>query len=262
MDNVVKWKNYEEWEEYGIDNRYEKINVTVLKDSKKKCERRWYYIGRRKNWLKDFNFNNIRDKGFSFKNFEDWKEYGMNQGFNKNYPSDLINSKEKTERSWYKKGSKNCWISRFDFKKERKGSVPWKDYESWREYGIGHEYDKKSRSSLQKSKDKSERYWYKTGYKKLWVNDFEFIKSGELLKNLEYVIKETHKVLDENNWEKLPPPKTLIDSGYKKLTYAIMRHHSGFKIFRERLRECMNQPSDKDQLEEMLEKYVGGKNDE
>lgn len=253
-----KWNDYENWKEYGIENEFDERNPISLINSKKKNERSWYNKGDYKKWLKNFKFSKKRDKNFRFDNFESWKEYGLNEEFNNKYPSELINSKNKCERSWYKRGSKSNWIKKFKFREGKKRGLQFQDYEEWKKYGLENCYNKKNKRSLEKSKDKKERSWYRRGEDHKWINNFQFVDPYQW-KNLDYVVNQAQEIMKENSWDELPAPKILIKLGYSRLSYSISRHHCGFPVFREKLRGYLGQKSENDQLESLLENYVGGR---
>lgn len=255
-----KWNDYENWKGYGIENGFGERNPNSLMSSKKKIERSWFNKGKYKKWLKNFKFHKKRDKSFRFDNFESWKEYGLNKEFNNKYPSELIDSENKSDRSWYKCGSKSNWIKKFKFREGRRGGLQWQDYEEWKKYGLENFYDKKNKRSLEKSEDKEERSWYRKGEKHKWISNFQFIDRYQW-KNLDYVVDQAQKIMKENSWDELPAPKILIKLGYSRLSYSISRHHGGFHVFREKLNEYLGQKSETDKLESMLEKYIGGQDE-
>jgi hypothetical protein len=53
-------------------------------------------------------------------------------------------------------------------------TVPWEDFPAWKKYGIEHEYDKRTRSSLHGSKSREERSWYFKGNRNSWIWKFPF----------------------------------------------------------------------------------------
>lgn len=257
MKNKSKWLDYESWREYGLNKGYDNRNSTSLKKSKNKVERGWYNHGHYKKWLKNFEFNPIRDKKFSFSNFKEWEQYGINNGLNKKYQNEILKSKNKNYRSWCKKGSKSGWIRKFEFQ-ENPNKVLWQDYESWNNYGLEHRFNERSIISLRDSKDNIEKSWYSKGQREGWSKKFRFKNPREIWKDLEYVIEQTKKIMQENSYEDAPTKDQLIESGHSKLAYAISRHHNGFPAFREKLREYMGMPilNEDSQLESLLEDYV------
>lgn len=53
-------------------------------------------------------------------------------------------------------------------------TVPWQDFESWKQHGIDHKYDERNPRSLAYSKNKQERSLYSKGYLEDWIEGFEF----------------------------------------------------------------------------------------
>jgi len=77
-------------------------------------------------------------------------------------------------------------------------------------------------------------------------------------KSLDYCIEKAKDVLLEVGFDRLPRGKILNKLGYSSLTSAIHKYHGGFPAFREKLREYLGLPSEKNQLESLLESYVSG----
>ncbi len=114
LKELAPWKNYKEWKQWGMKNKYNKINSSNLRESEDKKERTWYRKGRREGWLSDFSFQRLRDMKSPWQTYEEWEEYGLNNGYGERSPMDLRN-KRKNERSWYSKGGKNGWLRNFPF---------------------------------------------------------------------------------------------------------------------------------------------------
>ena len=75
--------------------------------------------------------------------------------------------------------------------------------------------------------------------------------------SLENAIVEAKKAMEENGWGELPNDNMLRKSGHSSLGFAISKHHGGFLSFRELLSQEMNITSEREQLEALLESYVG-----
>ena len=60
-------------------------------------------------------------------NFEEWKEYGVERGYEGRNPTSLYKSDRGDERSWYGKGSRNSWIKEFAFSRVNRVSGFWDD---------------------------------------------------------------------------------------------------------------------------------------
>jgi hypothetical protein len=76
--------------------------------------------------------------------------------------------------------------------------------------------------------------------------------------NVDYVFAQALKAMKEIGYSDLPPQKVLGANGYTGLSAAISNYHGGFPIFREKLREYMHQPTQRNQTENLLEGYVNG----
>ena len=76
-------------------------------------------------------------------------------------------------------------------------------------------------------------------------------------KSLDFAIAEARKVMELQGFTTLPAGHTLSKLGYSALVTAIHEYHGGFPNFRELLARQSGQPSSKEQLEEILDKYSG-----
>ncbi len=260
----TSWQTYESWRRYGLDNGYNERNSTSLNNSLEKDETSWYNKGRRKKWTKKFRFNNkLKRARISIKTFKEWKEYGLENGFNKRNVRGLAISEYKNERYWYKKGQKEGWLKNFNFKRKiNKADISFDNFEDWNNYGIIHNYNRRAPAGLGESKKIIERSWYSKGAREDWLKDFEFKRKIKLSVwgSLEYTLNEAKKFLEDNNFEELPSAIKLKDMDHSDLVNAISRYHGGFLAFREKLREYMNLPSENSQLESLLDNYVNGEN--
>ncbi len=111
--HVYRWTDQESWKQYGIGHGYDQRNPASLDKSKKEEEKAWYRKGSNKKWIKDFDFN--RKNGSKWKNQESWKQYGIEQSYEKRNPNSLHSSRDLHERSWYNKGSSKKWLKDFSF---------------------------------------------------------------------------------------------------------------------------------------------------
>ncbi len=75
-------------------------------------------------------------------------------------------------------------------------------------------------------------------------------------KNLDFVVEEARRVMEELRLEELPPQLVLYKNGYSSLSQAISMYHGGFPKFRELLRQRLEENSS-DHLRATLEHYVG-----
>ena len=76
-------------------------------------------------------------------------------------------------------------------------------------------------------------------------------------KNLEYTIDRATEVIEQQGYDTLPTRETLMSLGHGGLAKAICNHHGGIIAFRELLRQSQGLPSERQQLEGILESYVG-----
>lgn len=104
------------WKEHGLNSGFNERSPTSIQRSNDRLERIWYDRGRKKKWLQFFTFN----RKTQFNNFEEWKEHGIKQGFDKRIHSSLEYSKDKKEVRWYHRGSYKKWVSNFPFFSERR----------------------------------------------------------------------------------------------------------------------------------------------
>ncbi|MAE49670.1 hypothetical protein CMI48_02465 [Candidatus Pacearchaeota archaeon] len=52
--------------------------------------------------------------------------------------------------------------------------TPWQTEEQWIQHGLDHCYNESNPSSLEKSKNKTERSWYSKGQREKWINKLNF----------------------------------------------------------------------------------------
>ena len=119
------WPNYESWEEFGIGNGYKERNSDSLRHSEDNNESSWYTRGLRKGWIKDFNFGSIRF--VEWKDFQEWKNFGIENQYEEMNSNCLRYSDNKEERSWFEKGVREEWVENFDFSIAQKNNGYWKD---------------------------------------------------------------------------------------------------------------------------------------
>ena len=112
MGSKSIWQDPESWKQHGVEQGYEERNPKSLYDSKVLDEKAWYCKGLREKWLRDFNF--IR-KSEKWKDPEEWKQHGIDQGYEQRNPYSLGNSKDNKERAWYNKGAQKKWLLNFPF---------------------------------------------------------------------------------------------------------------------------------------------------
>ncbi len=77
-------------------------------------------------------------------------------------------------------------------------------------------------------------------------------------KDEENLLSEIDSFLQTNELDNLPPYQVISQMGRQDIVRAIVRHHGGFNSFRPKLNEHLGIESDCDQLELLLDKYIGG----
>ena len=77
-------------------------------------------------------------------------------------------------------------------------------------------------------------------------------------KNIENLIFEVEKAMKKEEWNNLPKTSKLKELGYNQIVNAICKYHGGLLALRELLRQRQGIPSEREQLEGLLEEYVGG----
>lgn len=80
------------------------------------------------------------------------------------------------------------------------------------------------------------------------------IKRG-LLRDVNYVLEEARRFVEEEGSDNLSY-RGLQNKGKSSISMAIGKYHGGFQAFRKVLREYMNQPSERERIEGLLEGYV------
>ena len=119
-----RWENEEDWKQYGLEMKYNKRNPTSLRQSEE--ERSWLYRGAHKKWVANFPFQR-KFRKTSWRNFEEWKQYGLDKSYNERNPSSLSKSEDKEERGWYFKGSWTGWLKDFPLQKLRNNYISSKE---------------------------------------------------------------------------------------------------------------------------------------
>ncbi len=74
--------------------------------------------------------------------------------------------------------------------------------------------------------------------------------------DITYALKEVAEFLLENNLEEIPGRRKILKLGRNDIVAAIYRHYEGFPNFREKFREYRNQPSQREQVESLLEEWI------
>ena len=119
MPNISPWPDFETWKNDGLSREYNKINPASLQRSDNKIEKSWYKRGRRKGWNSNFIYESrLRIIPIEFKNKSQWKEYGIERGYNQKNSTALKKSNDPLEKYWHYKGSENKWLSYFPFLKK------------------------------------------------------------------------------------------------------------------------------------------------
>jgi len=109
--------------------------------------------------------------------FEDWRDHGVEQGYDERNRTSLSQSTNKEERSWHARGAAKKWVGDFEFVKRKRGKKPrWFAFEDWRDYGVRLGYEGRNPGSLEKSDNNGERSWYRCGTNKKWVTGFDFAR--------------------------------------------------------------------------------------
>jgi hypothetical protein len=76
-------------------------------------------------------------------------------------------------------------------------------------------------------------------------------------KDLENCIETVIQIMHEDDLDSVPRSNYLGDKGYNGLSSAISQYHGGMPYFRSLVEERLNLESDNDQLEGLLDDYVG-----
>jgi hypothetical protein len=191
VSRSLKLEDYHKWEEYGVEQGYNKRTQASLRFSKIKTERRWINKGFYNKWIKKINFYIESPPWQDFKN---WEEYGIGQGYNKRNVRSLSRSLVFEERRWYKMGERKKWLNNFEFNKIIEHNHFFNST-FWKKYGIEHGYNKRTTTSVRKSELKEERSWHGYGYRHKLLESFLFVRTRGIAiltdKQLQQFIKET-----------------------------------------------------------------------
>ena len=171
-----RWKNKEDWIDWGLQHKHNERNPTSFYKSKDKEERRWITKGQREKWLKDFEF--VKKYELSkWPTKDEWIKHGLRRGYDKLNVTYMIKSKVEDERDWHNKGYREGWTKDFIFKTVViRGR--WSTKEEWLKYGLEHGYSQRNPTSLCRSKNKNERGWINKGQKKGWSKEFPFFEKS------------------------------------------------------------------------------------
>lgn len=112
-----KFKNFEEWAEFGKKKGFHLRNPKGLAKSKNPDERSWHIKGAGQRWLRKFKFDGRLMGSFPYSNFTEWREYGLEHEFDKRNARSISCSDKKDERSWHGKGYREGWLRSFSFVK-------------------------------------------------------------------------------------------------------------------------------------------------
>ncbi len=75
-------------------------------------------------------------------------------------------------------------------------------------------------------------------------------------KDLEYTLKETKGIMEEEGWEVLPGCQILTDKKYGGLNHAITKYHGGFRAFRVVLEKYLTHKTKNINIDTLLKEYV------
>ncbi len=249
----LSYQTFEEWKQYGTDQRYEGRNPHSLFKSKDKNERAWYAKGLQNKWVNQFEFKKTKEDS-PWQTFEEWKKEGTAREYDQRNSVSLSGSDDKNERSWYSRGMYKKWLSKFKF--NRRNDVPrWNEFDEWKQFGVDNGYEGRNSSSLQTSKDKDERAWYSKGLYKTWVSKFTFKRVNR--KRMEF--DEWYQEGIEQGFHKRNPVSLLKSQDKTERTWYKLgikyRWSKDFPFVRKRTENNLNNSQD---LENLLEVYVGG----
>ncbi len=127
------------------------------------------------NWLGNFSFSRRTQGEGRWRTEENWREYGIDNGFDKRNPGSFQKSGDKGERSWLTKGHREHWTGDFPFP-GRAEEYHFSSEGEWSLYGKDHHYDGQSQRSFARSENPGERSWYNQGRINNWLRDFPFNK--------------------------------------------------------------------------------------
>ncbi|MBI2173472.1 MAG: hypothetical protein HYT73_04700 [Candidatus Aenigmarchaeota archaeon] len=163
----TKYKTEDEWRNHGIEKGYDNLSPSEVK----RIDQGWYERGRLKGWRDDFDFKRKRRIGL-YNTEKDWRRGGIEHGYDKMSSNEV----QRTDASWYSKGSKKRWLVNFEFQKSitrrnlytRKNLYDTED--DWRSRGIEMGYDRLNPTEVMTI----DKYWYHKGRRKKWIRRFDF----------------------------------------------------------------------------------------
>jgi hypothetical protein len=183
IETRQEWSDLESWKKYGIEKGYEKRLIVSLSESGNPNERAWYYRGRSQGWKQEFKFT----KRAPWKEFNQWKDHGVAQGYDGQNSMSVCKSKE--GKSWYTKGIREGWIGDFTFSKL---AEMFQDLDSWRSYGTKKGYDLLGHGDFKVSKNPDQRRWYNKGVGEGWLRLFN-LKRKQQRSQFSFEDQETWK---------------------------------------------------------------------
>ena len=81
-------------------------------------------------------------------------------------------------------------------------------------------------------------------------------------KDLTFTLEEAKKFMEDKELQEFPGSWTLNKLGYSSLGAAIEKYHQGFPVFREKLYEYVGRKPSTQKLENFLQEYIGGKDND
>jgi hypothetical protein len=187
-----------------------------------------------------------------WKDMAEWIDHGNDNDYNERTKTSLKESNNVEERSWHRIGRRYGWLNSFSFKKANNESIKWENYEQWKKHGDDNNYKENSPSELAKSENIEDNQWYRRGYKKEWMKDFAFRIC--INKNVWKNENEWISYGLENGFDKLGPGQIAKSDNKKFRAWYKKGHYKKWnKTF------PFSTPSNNiDQLESLLEDYIGG----
>lgn len=105
---------FKQWMRYGLNAHYDEKCRKDISTSTIETDKQWLGRGEYKEWLGKFPFKRKRG-GAPYDYFNEWRVYGIAEGYDKRNPTSLKRSKDLEEKKWFNKGQAHGWTDEFPF---------------------------------------------------------------------------------------------------------------------------------------------------
>ncbi len=118
------WPDFKTWKKEGLKRKYNAVSPGDLFAGNIN-QRAWYQRGRKQGWIRDFIFYNrkYQKSSVTFNNLIEWKDFGIKNNYSSIALRQLAFGSSVEQRSWYSKGRREGWLTRFPFSRCKETST-------------------------------------------------------------------------------------------------------------------------------------------